>query len=404
MSSPLPSGSRTSEKTDLTGEGIAGERQLPPGGLDEAAPLRDAGEVARELYGFEAFHLTRLPGGRVNDSFLIESDQGAFVLQRLSDFFMGDEAPALNWRLVRQALSERSGLADPPLPPIFPDRFGRWLASPPGGRGFWRLTGFVAGRPAPQSPAGAREAARLLGFLHHFLNSPQPLELRPLPEGEFTNQRLTRPDDFAAIGLHYRGHPLLDELAPLLDQAAQAAARLPLFPGFLNLFSLRDVTIHGDPKADNFLFSPDGRALSLLDWDSAGPGHLLVDIAEMMRSWGGAGPAGPDPDRLAAVLEGYAESGLRLTRDETELLAPLLRAIVLNLTRRYLTDALAQVYFQWDSRNYPSLYQQNRLKAEKMLALDDYLLDHELQLGRIFQKSYALGLTRRQEPPVFGPL
>ncbi|MDR1044820.1 MAG: phosphotransferase [Candidatus Adiutrix sp.] len=362
--------------------------------------LREAEAVARELYGLSDFRLERLPGGRVNDSFLIEGPRERFVLQSLNDIFQGDEAPALNWHLVRLALARRSGLTEPPLPPIFPDRYGRWLASRPDRRGFWRLTGFVAGLTAPRSAQGAREAARLLGFLHHFLNCPLPLELKALPEGDFTNQRLTRPDDFADLKARYHGHPLLPDLEPLLDQAALAADRLPLFPGFLNVFNLHDLTIHGDPKADNFLFSPEGRALCLLDWDSVGPGHLLVDIAEMMRSWGLSGLSGPDPERLAAVLEGYAESGLSLNRDDPDLLAPVLRALALNLGRRYLTDALTQNYFQWDSRRYPSLYQQNRSKAEKLLALADYMLEHEPQLGEIFRKSYDSGLTRRREPPI----
>jgi Putative homoserine kinase type II (protein kinase fold) len=207
----------------------------------------------------------------------------------------------------------------------------------------------------------------------------------PLPEGEFTNQHLPRPEEFKSLEAVYRGHPHLPELRPLIGRAIEAAWQLPLFPGFGTAFRLRDVVIHGDCKAENFLFDSGGRAVGLLDWDSVGYGHILVDIAEMLRSWG------HDEVALAnaeAVLSGYAETGLPLQDDDLDLLPPVLRAIVLNLARRYLTDALAEVYFKWDREAYPSLFLQNRARAEKMLNLADYLLDHEPLWAETLKRGY----------------
>lgn len=346
-------------------------------------PINEAATAAREFFGLAEPRPSRLDGGRVNESYLIDSRDGRFVLQRLHVLFRGNAALGSNWQTVYQTVCDRSKCPEPPLPPIFPDLEGRYLASGPQVDGFWRLTAYQAGRPADKSAQQARLAARLLGFFHRHLNLPAPVELDPPPEGELTNQRLSRPDEFEELADHYRGHPHLEELKPLIEKSAEAACQLPTFPGFINIFSVKDVIIHGDPKADNFLISLKGDSAVLLDWDSVGYGHVLVDLAEMLRSWGwlkSAEASSMDMDNLAAVIEGYCETGLELNPAELELLPPTLRAIALNLCRRYLTDALAEVYFKWDSRHYPSLYLQNKARADSMLSLAGHLLQREMQM------------------------
>lgn len=367
--------------------------RTPPGIEEETA--EDAARRAAEfLYNLDRVRLIPTSGGRVNKTWLVDSGAGRFVLQRLNDFFLGDEALGLNWLNVYQSVKERSGVPSPPLPPIFSDMEGRLLSTIPGCAHWWRLTGFIDGQPAPVTPEGAREAARLLGLLHHHLNAPFPLRLLPPPEGEFTNQHLSRPDEFESLHIRYRGHPHLEELKPLIAQAAEKAWQLPFSPAFLDVFSHHDVVIHGDPKADNFLFSPEGKALALLDWDSVGYGHVLVDVAEMLRSWGAArleDQPEQSADILAAILAGYAETGLPLSQAELAMLPAVLRAIALNLCRRYLTDALAEVYFQWDNFAYHSLYEQNQTRARIMMNLAEMLLDREMYLIDILGEAYQAG-------------
>lgn len=349
-----------------------------------SSPTAEADLALRAFFDLKDASVRAVDGGRVNRSFRVESRQGDFILQRLSDHFLGYEALGINWHRVYQAAVPESGPAGPPLPPIFPDREGRYLASGPQVPGFWRLTGYLDGRPAVKSADQAGLAARLLGFFHQCLNRPAPLEMEPLPTGEFTNQHLSRPQEFEDIIEQYRGHPHLDDLKPLIEAAGQAARLLPIHPGFVNVFNLKDVVIHGDPKADNFLMRPQaGPGAALLDWDSVGYGHVLVDLAEMLRSWGWLNATEASAvsfDNLAAVVAGYSATGLSLDQRELELLPPVLRAIALNLARRYLTDALAEVYFQWDQRAYPSLYEQNRARAASMLSLAAALAEMEMRL------------------------
>ncbi len=348
-----------------------------------------AAETAELFFGLS---LTAPPqplaGGRVNDSFRLWAREGDFVLQRLNDSFQGSEALALNWLQVEQRAAS-SGLKGA-IPPLVKSLSGRPLADFAGG--FWRLTGYLPGRPPQKSPAETRQAAALLGRFHRLLNQPAPLELAPLPEGELTNQHLSRPEEFEAIELSYDRHPHLEQIKPLIRQAAEAAWLLPSRPAFLAVFSHHELVIHADPKADNFLFSSSGKALALLDWDSVSLGHILVDLAELIRSWTVFSPPGGLPDideaKFALVASGYGESGLELSAQDLELIPAVLRAIALNLCRRYLIDSLAELYFRWDSRRYGSLFEQNCRRAETMLQLAESILSQEIKLIEIFARHY----------------
>ena len=354
------------------------------------ADLREAEEVARGHFGLASPRARLLSGGRINVTFRVESGGRAFILQRLSPFFRNDEALGINWRRIVLALAER---AAPPLaPPIFPDLAGRFLALESGGA--WRLTGFLPGRPASKDVAGALSAARALGLTHRALNQPAPIQLLPLPEGEFTNQRLASPEELASWPERYNGHPNRPAVLPLWEKMAEALFTLPLHPDFLDVFRLKEVIIHGDPKADNFLTDEAGTALAVLDWDTAGLGHFLTDVGEMLRSFGAAAETEAECYAAAAVVEGYAETGFPLTRADVVLLPAVWRALALNLSRRCLTDALAEAYFLWD-RRYPSLFDQNLQRGEALLSLADRLLDKEADLAERFQAAAGRGLAQR---------
>ena len=356
---------------------------------------REAEEVARESFGLADPRAQFLPGGRVNLTFQVESGGGHFILQRLSPFFQNNEALGLNWRRIVMALTMR---AAPPLaPPIFPDKEGLWLSVRPGWGGAWRLTGFRSGRPAAKNPDGAKSAARTLGGLHQVLNSPAPVLLMPLPEGEFTNQHLASEEELIFWSDRYRGHPRQPEIIPLWEKLTAATFELPRHPDFMDVFRLREVVVHGDPKTDNFLEDETGEVRTVLDWDTVSLGHFLTDVGEMLRSFGADAETEVGWATAEAVVEGYAETGPDLTSTEVELLPAIWRALALNLSRRYLTDALAETYFLWDSRLYPSLFEQNRQRGEALLDLADRILDKEMDLMEKFQAAVKRGRIRKAE-------
>jgi Ser/Thr protein kinase RdoA (MazF antagonist) len=107
--------------------------------------------------------------------------------------------------------------------------------------------------------------------------------------------------------------------------------------------------IHGDPKAENFLFRRDCcAALSLIDLDTVAPGLLAYDLGDGLRSLGN--PAGEKPPSANRVhfdigicrrfLTGYRAAGFSLNEAETEQIYHGVRLLTFELGLRFLTDYL----------------------------------------------------------------
>jgi Ser/Thr protein kinase RdoA (MazF antagonist) len=338
-----------------------------------------AREVAARDYGLKVDSLVPLGLGRVNESFQVRAEGQAYCLQRLNDFFEGCPALGNNWLKAQLALAGRV-----PFPEILPDLTGQLLCQR---EGFYRLTRWLPGQtPRAGQPAVAFLAGRALGLCHQALNVPQPLvDLEPLPaQGDFTNQRLPTQADFELILERYRRHPNLIQLLETIRRAGQAARRLPTRPAFQRVFLARDLVIHSDPKRENFIHQAQdqAQALALVDWDTLGYGDPLIDLGELCRSFA---VVKPDPgfqlELALAAVAGYRETGLAEAGRIELLLPAVIRALALSLTRRYLIDALAEVYFSWDQARFPSLFAQNQARAQALLDLAEELEAREMEFS-----------------------
>jgi aminoglycoside phosphotransferase (APT) family kinase protein len=149
--------------------------------------------------------------------------------------------------------------------------------------------------------------------------------------------------------------------------AARADGRLP------------ERTVHNDAKAENLLFDEaTGAGLCLVDLDTVGPGTVLFDAGDLVRSGaarlpedGAVAGAGPvvDHDVAAAILDGYAGAGAGfLTATEIELLPLAGPLMALEAAARFLTDHLqGDVYFKIEAPGH------NLRRARNQLALFDAL-------------------------------
>lgn len=105
--------------------------------------------------------------------------------------------------------------------------------------------------------------------------------------------------------------------------------------------------IHGDPKVSNILFSKEtGRAVSMIDLDTVGPGILLCDLGDFLRSICCSSGEGSrledvrcDTALIAAALKGYVADG-DLSHFEKESLYHALYLISFELGVRFFTDYL----------------------------------------------------------------
>lgn len=241
----------------------------------------------------------------------------------------------------------------------------------------WRTLTFVAGArsyhrfaAAADAAAGAAAAAR---FVADLVDLPGPPLREVIPRFHDVADRLAHLATAAAADPAGRWLDCRAEVDAVLDGgdlaaaigAARADGRLP------------ERTVHNDAKADNILFDErSGVALGLVDLDTVGPGTVLFDVGDLVRSGAPSGPEDGDPGRTGiradvvdAILEAYAEGGAGfLTATELALFPRAGPLMALEAAARFLTDHLqGDVYFAVDGPGH------NLRRARTQLRLLDLL-------------------------------
>lgn len=301
----------------------------------------------------------RIGGGLINDSFAVGHGPEA-VLQRLHPVFAAEvnlDVEAVTRRLAG------CGLRTPLLLPA--DDGALWVDHE--GR-VWRALSFVAGRSHEKlgSPSMAREAGAACARFHAAL------------------QGFTYRYRFARAGVHdtaahvrrlrealatCASHPLHGQVAPAADPLLAAA------DGLADFARLPQRHCHGDLKVSNILFDDAGAAVCLIDLDTVAPMAWPLEMGDALRSWCNpraedSASAALDLELLDAALAGYA-AGARvpLTTAEVDALVPGLVAICLELSARFLCDALCETYFAWDPARYATRGEHNLARGRAMAAL-----------------------------------
>lgn len=222
----------------------------------------------------------------------------------------------------------------------------------------WRTLTYVAGTrsvhrfidPA-QGAAAAAAAARLVADL---IDLPGPPVPEVIPGFHDVVRRLDLLATAAAADVADRADDCRAEVAAVLAAApvahevawARADGRLP------------ERLVHNDAKADNVLFDErTGEAVCLVDLDTVGPGTVLFDLGDLIRSGAPTGGEDGDPrdigvrrDIVHAILDGYAAGGASfLTPGELAGFAQAGPLMTLESAARFLTDHLqGDVYFRID--------------------------------------------------------
>lgn len=146
---------------------------------------------------------------------------------------------------------------------------------------------------------------------------------------------------------------------PLLDEAERLC----------DLGALPRRHAHGDLKISNLLFDDRERAVAVIDLDTVGKMAWPHEMGDALRSWcnpGGEdrGEVRLDTELLGAAMRGYASSAKDLpTTEERELLVDGLASICLELSARFLADALNEAYFGWDRERFGTRGDHNLARA-----------------------------------------
>lgn len=319
--------------------------------------------------------------GLINATFLVDGADGKAVLQRLHPIFGGvvnEDIEAVTSHLAAR------GLATPRL--VRTDERALWTTGSDGMP--WRVLSFIEGTSVDRvtDPAVASDAAGLLARFHRAVS-----DLVWTYRHVRTNVHDTR-RHLATLRLaleHHTSHRLYDQVAAIAFPMLDRAIHLRDF----DELPLRHV--HGDPKISNVMFDAAGKALCLVDLDTVGKMPWPLELGDALRSW--CNPAGEDADDNAldlalfqATVEGYAaESKGFVTPAEISRLVDGLATICLELSARFLADALNESYFGWDATRHATRGDHNLLRARGQWSLYRSVESRRPQLEAIVRGAFA---------------
>ncbi len=318
--------------------------------------------MARRFASTAVTRIERHPGGHIHDSWMVETADADFLLQRLnSSVFPDCVRMAENVTRVAThlgAVARRTGRSDPERRSVtlLSTVDGDPLAYDPEGRP-WRAFRRIRGA-ASAAPVTGQEAAREVGaafgrFLAEVQDLPGPPLEEPIPGFKDFRRRL---EDFETV---VAADPI--RRVATCRQEIEGVRRhhrvVDALDGALASGTLRRRVVHNDAKAANVLVdASSGEALCVVDLDTVAPGTVLYDIGDILRSAtvtqaedGGEDVAVRD-SLLEAALAGYlTAAGDLLSPGEKELIPLAGPLMAYESALRFLTDHLVgDTYFRTD--------------------------------------------------------
>jgi len=121
--------------------------------------------------------------------------------------------------------------------------------------------------------------------------------------------------------------------------------------------------IHGDPRKENILFKENGTPYTFIDFDTFMLGSIYLDIGDCLRSLLLLEDGVIFTNRAKQFTNGYQESNSGKINYEKAIMS--LKYITIELTLRFVIDAVEENYFSWDKKRYKSAFQHNKARATK---------------------------------------
>lgn len=304
----------------------------------------------------------RLSGGLINQTWrVIDADNRLVaVLQRLNtEIFrpeVHEDIEAVTTAIVAAGLR---------TPRLVRTRSGAlWHTAEDGG--VYRVLTPVGDRTvdALVDPQDARSAGALVGRVHRAVRDLDWSFRMVRPGAHDTDAHMQA---LAAAVERHPAHRLHGEVAPLAANLQRAWAA---WDGPTHLPAR---VVHGDLKISNIRFAGP-TALAVIDLDTFALGTLDVELGDAMRSWcnrTSEDHAAPQFDRplFGAAIAGYATgAGDSVRADEWDGIVPGVHRICLELSARFLRDALEERYFGWDPA-FGGQGEHNLLRARGQAAL-----------------------------------
>ena len=230
--------------------------------------------------------------GNINDTFLVHSGRGSFILQRINgEVFPDPEFVAENTAQVSSHIRDVLNVHDiAAFPEVFPTVHGQNYFKDSNGA-VWRAQKYISNSMVYESlqrPEQAFEIGRCLGRFHRICKTLSPATLKEtLPGFHDLPKYIGKFEEAWAVRLTQSS----DDLLLCLDCVERLKEQSSFFTDSEQRGELQLAVTHGDPKVSNVLFDNRGdRALTLIDLDTVGPGLILQDLGDCLGdTLGGSG-------------------------------------------------------------------------------------------------------------------
>ncbi len=281
-------------------------------------------DICREYPIEEILAATPFADGNINDTYLIETSSGKYVLQRLQKK-MDCSKLQFNYELYSKAC-EAEGILYP-----------KWLSLRDGGFFFmdkegsgWRMYDYLEGDVlcVPLSEAQCYACGYGLGKLHKVLS-----DLPEMPRPVYPHLH-----DIDYYYAQYVGALNSTEICEdNRDKDIEETIRT-MMPKVSSVTDAGESVIHGDAKISNILFQ-NGKVAGFLDWDTFMTGSVNEEIADCIRSCCVSDNT-LDNAAFRALINGYRDAS-GAGEDITDKVAASFEKICFELALRYYTDAIS---------------------------------------------------------------
>ena len=307
----------------------------------------------RNAFGLGEAEICAITTGHINTTLLVVQGEKKSILQRLNPIF-GEEVHRDIEAITKLVAGEVR------MPALMPTTDGHlWFKT--GSGEVWRMLEWMPGETfvKAQSLEMCQSAGHFVGRFHRALHEK---------DHSFFHRRLGVHDTQAHLKTldkalaEHTGHPAYKTVVEMAKPVREGLAQLSDFMSFPQRIC------HGDLKISNLLFE-NQQATGLIDLDTLAPMPLAHEMGDALRSWCNlqdeeSADAAFSLPYFEAALRGYHASTQGLfERDELLSMVGGLEMISLELTVRFLADALNESYFGWNQKIYTRASEHNLKRA-----------------------------------------
>ena len=296
-------------------------------------------DICQKYLPENIINVSAIPGGNINDTYLVETAAGRYVLQRMQEG-MSLSALEYNYNLYSDVFDREKIL------------YPKWMKQQNGSYFFtdlsdedrrsFRMYKYLEGDilSTPLSEDNCYQCGYGLGKLHSVLKAlpASPRAVYPhLHDISYYYEQYREALD------NIRDHEIEEIIKKTMPEMLSSEHR------FISM-------IHGDAKLSNMLFK-DGKVVGFLDFDTVMTGSVPEEIADCIRSCC-LSDNSLNKSAASKLIQGYLDASGE-NKDIAELIPFSFKKICFELALRYYTDAISgNNYFK---EHYPG-YRLNRAK------------------------------------------